>query len=232
MNARLSIVVPVLNEAAIIERALAALQPYRRQGVEVIVADGGSSDGTRDLAKPYADKIVCAPRGRALQMNAGAAEATGSIVLFLHADSVLPPSAPALICEYLQSSGRQWGRFDVAIEGAHPLLRVIAFMMNLRSRITGIATGDQGIFVTRELFAKLGGFPALPLMEDIAFSQFARRSGRPACAREKIVTSGRRWEKHGVWRTITLMWRLRLAYFFGADPARLAARYYGGATHE
>ena len=111
-------------------------------------------------------------------------------------------------------------------------LRVIAFMMNLRSRTTGIATGDQGIFVTRALFAALGGFPALPLMEDIAFSRLARRSGRPACAREKIVTSGRRWEKHGVWRTITLMWRLRLAYFFGADPARLAARYYSGASHE
>jgi rSAM/selenodomain-associated transferase 2 len=165
-------------------------------------------------------------------MNAGAAAAQGNILLFLHADSRLPPAAPDLICDGLASSGRHWGRFDVAIDGAHPMLKVIAFMMNLRSRITGIATGDQGIFATRALFRQTGGFPPLPLMEDIAFSQRAQRVSPPLCVKEKISTSGRRWEKHGVFRTMMLMWRLRLAYFFGADPARLAVRYYHGTPHE
>jgi rSAM/selenodomain-associated transferase 2 len=225
MSPGLSIVIPCLNEAPGIVRTLESLQPMRARGAEVIVADGGSSDGTATLAAPLADRLVHAPRGRAAQMNAGAAAASADILLFLHADCVLPPAADALINQGLAASGRQWGRFDVVLDGSHPLLKVIAGMMNLRSRWTGIATGDQGIFITRELFVRLNGFPALPLMEDIALSRRARRAGAPLCLREPIVTSARRWERHGVVRTVLLMWRLRLAYFLGADPARLALRY-------
>ena len=225
MSPGLSIVIPCLNEAPGIVRTLESLQPMRARGAEVIVADGASSDGTATLAAPLADRLVHAPRGRAAQMNAGAAAASADILLFLHADCVLPPAADALINQGLAASGRQWGRFDVVLDGSHPLLKVIAGMMNLRSRWTGIATGDQGIFITRELFARLDGFPALPLMEDIALSRRARRAGAPLCLRAPIVTSARRWERHGVVRTVLLMWRLRLAYFLGADPARLALRY-------
>ena len=225
MSPGLSIVIPCLNEAPGIVRTLESLQPMRARGAEVIVADGGSSDGTATLAEPLADRLVHAPRGRAAQMNAGAAAASADILLFMHSDCVLPPAAEALIIQGLATSGQQWGRFDVVLDGSHPLLKVIAGMMNLRSRWTGIATGDQGIFITRELFVRLNGFPALPLMEDIALSRRARRAGAPLCLRAPIVTSARRWERHGVVRTVLLMWRLRLAYFLGADPARLALRY-------
>lgn len=225
MTTALSIVIPCLNEAPDIVRTLESLQPMRARGAEIIVADGGSSDGTATLAAPLADRLVHAPRGRAAQMNAGAAAAAADILLFMHADCMLPPAADALITQGLAASGQQWGRFDVVLDGSHPLLKVIAGMMNLRSRWTGIATGDQGIFMTKALFARLDGFPALPLMEDIALSRRARRAGAPLCLREPIVTSARRWERHGVLRTVLLMWRLRLAYFLGADPARLALRY-------
>jgi rSAM/selenodomain-associated transferase 2 len=225
MSPALSIIIPCLNEAAGIMRTLESLQPMRARGTEIIVADGGSSDGTATLAGPLADRLIHAPRGRAAQMNAGAAAAAAGILLFMHADCVLPPAGDALITQGLAASGRQWGRFDVVLDGSHPLLKVIAGMMNLRSRWTGIATGDQGIFITKELFERLDGFPALPLMEDIALSRRARRAGAPLCLHEPIVTSARRWERHGVVRTMLLMWRLRLAYFLGADPARLALRY-------
>ncbi len=225
MSADISVIIPTLNEAAIIERSLSALQTFRARGVEIIVADGGSTDGSAALCKPYADRIVQAPRGRASQMNAGAATARCSVLLFLHADSTLPLDAVALIRDGLETTGCQWGRFDVMLEGGSGLLKVIAFMMNLRSRLTGIATGDQGIFTTRSLFNALGGFPVLPLMEDVTFSRRAKRMSPPLCLRAKIVTSARRWEKHGLVRTVLLMWRLRLEYFFGADPARLAVRY-------
>lgn len=225
MSADLAIIIPTLNEAAVIEHTLQPLQSFRVRGVEVIVVDGGSSDGCAALAKPFTDQVLHAPRGRASQMNAGAAAAHRGVLLFLHADSTLPVDAIGLISDGLQTSGRQWGRFDVALEGRHPFLKVIAFMMNVRSRLTGIATGDQGIFATRPLFNALGGFPPLALMEDITFSRRAKRMSRPLCLHAKIQTSGRRWENHGIVRTILLMWRLRLEYFFGADPARLALRY-------
>jgi rSAM/selenodomain-associated transferase 2 len=160
-------------------------------------------------------------------MNAGAAVARGSVLLFLHADCVLPPGADRLMTDGLAASGRRWGRFDVSLDGAHPLLKLIAFMMNQRSRLTGIATGDQGMFVTRGLFAAAGGFPEIPLMEDIAFSITLKSHSAPLCLRECITASARRWEEHGVLRTIVLMWRLRLAYFLGADLAALALRYDG-----
>jgi rSAM/selenodomain-associated transferase 2 len=221
----LSIIVPVLDEETGIVAALDALADDRRHGHEVIVVDGGSSDRTSELARPLADIVLKAPRGRAAQMNAGAARASGDILVFLHADTRLPPASDRLIIEGLRRSRRVWGRFDVAIAGRNQILRVVAAMMNLRSRASGIATGDQAIFVTRAAFAACGGYPDIPLMEDIALSRRLKRAGRPLCLAECVTTSGRRWEQGGIVRTILLMWRLRLAYFLGAEPAALARRY-------
>ena len=228
--ARLSIIMPVLDEGEGIAGALDALAELRALGVEVIVVDGGSRDATVQRARLRADQVLSAPRGRALQMNVGAAKANGDVLLFLHADTRLPGEAERLVLDGLARSGHAWGRFDVVIDGRHPMLRLVAAMMNLRSRLTGIATGDQAIFVKRDAFQAAGGFPEIPLMEDIALSKRLKRGGRPLCLRERATTSGRRWETHGVFRTILLMWRLRLAYFLGADPAALAGRYrYGGS---
>lgn len=220
---RLTIVVPVLNEAERIEGHLRALEPMRSRGVEIIVVDGASTDATRRLAAPYADRVLDAPRGRATQMNAGARIARGDALLFLHADTALPDAADRLVLGALERA--PWGRFDVRIEARHRLLAVVARMMNLRSRLSGIATGDQAIFVRRPVFEAIGGFPQIPLMEDIALSSLLKRVGRPACLRERVATSGRRWERGGVARTIVLMWRLRFAYWLGADPAELGRRY-------
>jgi len=219
---RLSIIIPTLNEAEGIANLLTSLSPLRQRGHEVIVADGGSHDGTVELARPLADLVIDAPRGRAAQMNAGAAQAKSEVLLFLHADTRLPTRADELI---LNSTARVWGRFDVMIEGTHPLLPVIAWMMNRRSRWTGIATGDQAIFVRREVFESMGGFPDIPLMEDIALSKKLKAIGPPLCMKARVTTSGRRWEQHGVISTVLKMWRLRLAFFLGADPARLAKAY-------
>lgn len=221
----LSIIIPCLDEAEGIAPALDALKPLRNRGAEAIVVDGGSNDDTVALATPRADLVLSAPRGRAMQMNAGAARARGDVLLFLHADSELPEKADTLILAGLADSGRGWGRFDVAIVGLHPLLRVIALSMNVRSRWSGIATGDQGLFMKRSLFEHVGGYPRIPLMEDVALSTALKRHGPPLCLRSRLTTSGRRWEKHGVAKTVVLMWRLRLAYRFGADPEKLALRY-------
>jgi rSAM/selenodomain-associated transferase 2 len=220
---RLSVVIPALDEADGIEEALTSLAPLRARGVEIVVADGGSSDATVALACPLADLVIAAPRGRGAQMNAGAAASDGDVLLFLHADTRLPHDADALIGDGLLRSGCTWGRFDVRIAGVHPLLPIIAAMMNLRSRMTGIATGDQAIFISRAAFG--AGFPEIALMEDIAMAKRLKRTGRPLCISSPAVTSGRRWEKHGVMKTIVLMWCLRLAYFLGANPARLARSY-------
>jgi rSAM/selenodomain-associated transferase 2 len=214
---RLSVVVPALNEAGGVRAALEALAPLRARGHEVILVDGGSSDGTVALADGLCDLVLTAPRGRAVQMNAGARAASGHMLLFLHTDTRLPPEADVLV---LKAS--IWGRFDVQIEGRHPLLKVVAWAMNLRSRLTGIATGDQAIFVRRAAFP---GFPEIALMEDVAFSALMKRRARPACLRARVLTSGRRWESRGVLRTIVLMWRLRLLYFLGVSPQWLARRY-------
>jgi len=222
---RLSIIVPVLDEAEGIAAVLTALAPLRARGAEVIVVDGGSRDCTADLARPLCDRVITTLRGRAAQMNAGAAAAAGNVLLFLHADTTLPAAADSLVIDGLARSRRAWGRFDVRIAGRHPLLPIVACLMNLRSRLTGIATGDQAMFVTRDAFAMAGGFPDLPLMEDIALSRRLKRLTAPLCLASPAVTSGRRWEKHGVIRTILLMWRLRLAFFFGAEPAQLARTY-------
>ena len=227
----LSIVMPVLDEAPIIDAALRALAPLRRQRVEVIVVDGGSRDATAAKAAAGADRVVVAPPGRAAQMNAGAARASGEVLLFLHADTALPPDAPALVAAALSRidgrSGRTaaWGRFDVRIAGRPRALGVVAALMNLRSRLSGIATGDQAMFMTRAAFEAVGGFPDQPLMEDVELSRRLRRLSAPACLRARVVTSGRRWEARGVWRTIALMWRLRLLYSLGVAPERLARSY-------
>jgi rSAM/selenodomain-associated transferase 2 len=220
---RLTIVVPVLNEAALIVAALAALAPLRARGAEIIVADGYSRDDTARLAEPFADGTITVRRGRGAAMNAGAALGTGDALLFLHADTALPDGTDRLIDAAL--ARRAWGRFDLRIAGRHPLLTVIAHMINWRSRLTGIATGDQAIFVTREAFEAVGGFPDLPLMEDIAISRRLKRLCRPFCIATPAVTSGRRWERNGVVRTILLMWRLRLSYYLGVEPALLADLY-------
>jgi rSAM/selenodomain-associated transferase 2 len=217
---KISIVIPTLNEAQRIDACLEALAPLRSRGHELILADGGSSDGTVERAAGRCDRLVAAPRGRAFQMNAGAAHATGGALLFLHADTRLPAHADSLVAAALEV--RLWGRFDVEIEGRHPALKIVAFAMNLRSRLTGIATGDQAIFVRREAF---DGFPEIALMEDVAFSRSMKRRGPPACLRGRVSTSGRRWESRGVLRTVLLMWRLRLLYSLGAPPERLARLY-------
>ena len=215
---------PVLDEAEGLGAAPARLAPLRERGHEVIVADGGSGDGSAAIAQPLVDRVVRAPRGRASQMNAGAAAASGDALLFLHADTALPPDAEDRVAQGLARC--DWGRFDVDIEGRGALLPVVSYFMNLRSRLTGIATGDQAIFVRRAAFE---GFPEIALMEDVAFSAaMKRRRGRPACLRARVRTSGRRWDRNGALRTVLLMWRLRLAYFLGAAPEELARRYARG----
>lgn len=221
----LSIIVPVLNEAAEIETTLANLQPLRKQGAELILVDGGSSDATVSLALPSVDVCIDSRRGRAHQMNAGAAVARADILLFLHADTHLPAAAFESILNGLATSAKAWGRFDVIIEGRPFMLRVIAAMMNWRSRFTGIATGDQAIFVRKTDFLALGGFPKQVLMEDIALSRSLKERSSPLCLRLKVTTSGRRWLNGGVWRTIGMMWRLRLLYWLGVSPEQLIKEY-------
>ena len=222
---KLSIIMPVLNEGEGIAAALDALAVLRALGTEVMVVDGGSRDATIQRARLRADRVIAAPPGRGLQMNAGADKASGDVLLFLHADTRLPADADHVVLNGLERSGGVWGRFDAEIEGQSPLLVVIAWLMNLRSRLTGIATGDQAMFVRRDAFQAAGGFAAIPLMEDIELCKRLRRVSRPLCLRERVVTSGRRWEKDGVLNTVVLMWRLRLAYFLGADPKTLARRF-------
>jgi rSAM/selenodomain-associated transferase 2 len=225
----LAVVVPALDEAAGIESTLSALSALRARGVEIVVVDGGSRDGTPALAAPLADGVVTSERGRARQMNAGAAATRAEVLLFLHADTRLPADADRRVLDAVQR-GAAWGRFDVRIDGRSRWLPVVAALMNIRSRLTGIATGDQAIFVTRAAFDRIGGFPDQPLMEDIEISRRLRRLARPACLRDKVVTSGRRWDTHGAWRTIVLMWRLRWAYWRGVPAQELARRYAAPAS--
>jgi rSAM/selenodomain-associated transferase 2 len=222
---RLSIIIPALDEAERIAALLTGLQALRARGAEVIVVDGGGSDATPALAAPLADRVMTAPRGRARQMNAGAAQARGEALLFLHADTTLPDDADRHVLDRLRQGKHVWGRFDVRIGGSARTLRMVAILMNLRSRLSGIATGDQALFMTRAAFESVGGFPDQPLMEDIELSRRLLTLSRPACLPGPAITSGRRWETRGVWRTIFLMWRLRWLYARGVAPARLAEWY-------
>ena len=221
---RLSLVMPVLNEAGGITATLQALAPLRAAGHEVIVVDGGSQDGTAALAALHASRVLTSAKGRARQMNAGAALAAGDVLLFLHADTTLPAQADVAVLQAL-ARGARWGRFDVSITGGAMLFPLVSALMNLRSRLSGIATGDQAIFVERQLFTELGGYANQPLMEDIELSRRLRLHSRPACLRARVATSGRRWQQHGVWRTVLLMWWLRWRYWRGASPEALARAY-------
>ena len=219
---QLSIIIPTLDEAEAVVALLQQLQSLRARGHEVILADGGSKDDTVALAEPLVDRVLVTPAGRARQMNAGAAVANGQMLWFVHADSRIPQRADEHI---LQSAGPVWGRFNVHLSGDRMLLRVVERLMNLRSRITGIATGDQGIFVSRVLFERIGGYADLPLMEDIDLSKRLKHEQTPVCLHNTLTTSSRRWEQKGIVRTILLMWTLRLAWFLGVPAARLATHY-------
>ena len=221
----LTVIIPALNEAEYIQSTLVPLQSMRARGVEVVLVDGGSDDETVSLARPFTDEISQSDRGRAQQMQADVAISSGRILWFLHADTRVPDNADQLILEALDNGISGWGRFDVTLSGGQVLLGAVAWMMNQRSRLTGIATGDQAIFIRRELFDRIGGFQSVPLMEDIALSRALKQHCRPACIKQKIASSPRRWHKHGVTRTILSMWGLRLAYFLGVSPEQLA-KYY------
>ena len=221
---KVSIIIPVLNEAGHIADTLKSLDPYRSDGHEVIVIDGGSSDDTVSIAGQHADKVLRSKAGRAIQMNHGIDEAQGDALLFLHADTRLPDDAIAQIIDAVED-GYFWGRFNVRLSGRHFMFRVIERMMNMRSCVTGVATGDQAIFVSRESVEIVGGYPQLPLMEDVVFSKRLRKLGWPACIRHPVVTSSRRWEDKGILRTMLLMWRLRLLFFLGVPAEKLAQQY-------
>ncbi len=225
---RLSIVVPVLNEAEGIEGFLHQFDAARRDGHEVIVVDGGSDDETVLRARPWCDVLLASAPGRAQQMQIGVNAASGDALWFVHADTLLRPGTFRSVVAALGREGRTWGRFNVRLSGRHWMFRVIERMINLRSQLSGIATGDQAMFVVRSALTRVGGIPAQALLEDVELSKRLKREGRPICLTEKLTTSSRRWETHGIWRTIVLMWELRFRYFLGADPERLRGQYYGG----
>jgi len=228
---QLSIIVPVLNEEPNLRPFLQHLALFRSRGAEIIVADGASTDRSPEIARTMVDRVILSPRGRARQMNAGATAARGEVLLFLHADTYLPEAADSVVSSAFSEPSKLWGRFDIVIDSPHPLLEIIGRMINLRSRLSGIATGDQAIFVRRCVFEAAGGYEDIPLMEDIALSRKLKRISPPICLRASVVTSGRRWHKHGVLRTILMMWRLRLEYYLGVAPEVLARRY-GYTPHD
>jgi rSAM/selenodomain-associated transferase 2 len=220
---KFSIIIPTLNEEKTIQSCLSALQPLRNN-CEIIIVDASSADNTRVVSEALADKVFPSEKGRARQMNNGARHATGDILIFLHADTSLPENALQLIQQQL-SCGGKWGRFDVQLSGKHFMLKVIAQMMNWRSKLTAIATGDQVIFVTRPAFEAVGQYPEIDLMEDIALCKALKKISPPVILKDKVISSGRRWEHNGIYKTMLLMWSLRLRYFFGADPQTLAFLY-------
>ena len=222
---KISIIIPVLNEAPTIQSFLQNLQPLRQRGHELILVDGKSQDGTAALARSLVDRMMTSEKGRARQQELGAKMATGQVLLFLHADTELPELADQIILQSL-SKGSFWGRFNVRLSGSQWLFRVIEILMNWRSCLTGIATGDQAIFISTVLYNDIGGVPQIELMEDIEMSKRLVKLAKPACLKSTVVTSSRRWEQKGVLRTILFMWNMRLQYFFGVKPEQLVKKYY------
>ena len=225
---KVSVIIPVLNEESAIREKLPAMQWIRQAGHELVVVDGGSIDDSFGVAQKYTDTAITSSQGRAAQMNAGASIATGDVLLFLHVDTVLPTNGINNILTYCSNNKGKltWGRFNVHLSGSHFMFRVIETLMNFRSRVSGIATGDQAIFINKDLFEKIGGYKEIPIMEDIEISRRLKKISRPACIQSHVITSSRRWETSGIYRTVFLMWRLRLSYWLGADPMRLAKQYY------
>jgi rSAM/selenodomain-associated transferase 2 len=222
----ISVIIPVFNEEssiAVTLQSVVQLAPF-----EVFVVDGGSTDRTAEICQQFGVKLLVSRRGRAQQMNYGAGRASGDVLLFLHADTRLPDSAFRDIATTLSGPDYLGGRFDVELEGKHWMLKVIGAMINTRSRLSKIGTGDQAIFVRRSVFEEIGGYPEIPLMEDIAFCRTLKRMGEIVCLTSRVVTSGRRWEIDGVWRTILKMWILKLLYLAGVSPNRLK-QYYADA---
>ena len=224
---QISVIVPTLNEGEVIGACIEAVRLACGNDTEIIVVDGGSLDQTIVVAREKGGTVVSAERGRARQMNVGAAMARGNVLLFLHADTCLPTSSGGLVSCVFERADAGWGRFDVRMASDQLLLRLVAALMNVRSRLTGIATGDQAIFVRRDWFEQLGGFPEIPLMEDVAFSRALKRLGPPKCLSARVTTSARRWQSRGVLRTILLMWKIRWLYYWGTSPDRLS-QLYGG----
>ena len=222
---KISIIIPCLNEEESILQTLMPLQTMREHGHEVIISDGGSTDKTCELALPYVDTLIASPKGRAQQMNTGALQANGDVFWFLHADTIAPENADQYINQVIKYNHSIWGRFNVHLSGQKFQFRIIEFLMNLRSCLTGISTGDQGIFVLRSYFKELNGYKNISLMEDVEISKRLKKIKKPACIKHKITTSSRRWEKHGILRTIFLMWKLRMAYYLGASEDKLASQY-------
>ena len=223
---KVSIVLPLLDEEALLPRAIERLQAMRSRGCELIAVDGGSRDRTMDITRPMVDLLLEAPRGRARQMNVGARRARGEVLWFLHADVLVPPEGDLVVATAVEE-GHFWGRFDVALSGSEHAFRIVEWMMNKRSCLSGICTGDQGIFVSAEVFARVGGYPEIDLMEDIALSRLLKTRQLPACLLQRIVVSSRRWERDGIWRTVLSMWRIRACYWLGQKPDALARIYYG-----
>lgn len=221
----ISIIIPVINEASSIVAFLKSLQHYRENGHEIILVDGGSSDNTVNLIDQYVDHSLVCTLGRATQMNLGARHAKNNCLLFLHSDTYLPDSADTLILNSL-SNQNHWGRFNIKLTGQHFIFRIIESMINLRSKYTGVATGDQAIFINKNIFDKIKGYPDIKLMEDIALSKRLRKQYSCAYLTEKVTTSSRRWEKNGIFRTILLMWILRFLFFIGTKPDYLFKIYY------
>jgi len=221
---KLSFIIPCLNEEKYIVETLQRLQKCRHHGHEIILSDGGSKDRTIEFAKPLIDQHIITSAGRAKQMNQGAKVANGNILCFLHADTLAPESIDEAILEF--ENKFSWGFFQIKLSGKHWQFRIIEWMINNRSQISQIASGDQGIFVTRTLFNKISGFSEMPLMEDIELSKRLKKISPPVCIRRtRLNTSSRRWEKHGIIRTVLLMWGLRLAYFLGTPTNTLAKAY-------
>lgn len=223
MKKTISVIIPVRNEAENIEQVLKHLQPWRSQA-EIIVVDSNSTDNTAVLAKPLCDQVLQSKPGRARQMNTGANVANSDSLLFLHADTCLPANAPSLINEHLKK--KDWGRFDIQLSGKQRMFRIIETMINLRSRFSNIATGDQAIFLKRACFNQVGQYPDIPLMEDVALCKRLRKLSTAACISQRAITSSRRWEQHGIWKTIVTMWYLRFAYSVGIPAQKLANIYY------